>query len=167
MDNLEKKGLAEMMSEQMPPASRVYMHQSDFGILSLTEDNGCATTNNAVVVPPAKDSDDDGSECTAVKRGRKKGSTDKAKIDKKKLEKEVKTKIAIRYKEMRDSLPDGKILHKGCLDNIIKEEIVAANLSPKSIKRKGIITRYRHKNFNGFVPHKMAPLLELEPLIVE
>jgi hypothetical protein len=115
-----------MMSKRITPATKIYLSTTDYGVSSLTNNEeatdaavlGGSTTNvvsNSSSSDRSSDEDNDVEPVFTKCRGRKKGSTDKAREDKDRQITAAKTEVTLKYIALREELPTGGILPKGTL----------------------------------------------------
>jgi hypothetical protein len=128
-----------MATENEPPTQQVIAGATDISPLTEIDTNGSESESEEDVdnnLTTQQENNNNQTEVTNTSRGRKKGSTNKAKREHLRLIKDATTKIATQYNKIReDAIVDGCNVKAGVLDNLITTTIKESGLPDGCIKK--------------------------------
>jgi hypothetical protein len=157
---LNDKVKLSMATEVERPTTNVQIPSSKESDLSpLTYDN-MAVIGSHLDISNAEETDD-GSTTGEIKRGRKKGSTKKAKSEY--LQKISKTKPIVAEafnKAKEEATENGTKVAGGYLNSLIQSTIDEFGLKAGCIKRNTIFSRIRRQNMSGVAHQKVSPFMK-------
>jgi hypothetical protein len=180
LSKFETTGMVTMVSELAPPSKTIHStNQSELSSLtenvlhddvvvtstSTTDDESTSVNNednNDTITVVLDDTDD-------MAKKRKEGLEKKRKKRiQKTVVKEAILTIATKYNELRESaIATSNNVAAGTLANLIQSTTNKLGLPDGIIKKETILSRLRRGNISGIAHHKISPLNEVEPLLVE
>jgi hypothetical protein len=140
--------------------------------MDITNNTNTTEDNDEVVVDLVDDVEEE-VVVTAYTKKKRKGGRVKGKTKKAERIKEYNKKVALTESAKRclaakmEAVANEKFVTDNLYKQIIREEEIAANLSPGNVKYETVRSRVKAKNPTGFCAQKLSPLHQVEPLICD